>query len=202
MQSGQCHSIEVTLHQLHLTVVVLKACMNYYSGSMCLWMHITSSISFSVHTCMCVYILSCLTWTRTAGAHWWSRILYFGYRTSAIAGLFRGMSGSQSVCLQAVKESLLLQSMCHVLLLFLASFCFSLGFHPLCKPQMPNDMPTDTTFPSAAARTASGLFIFCLFPSSPSLRSLLCLGHNFKIIFAMGMFCQSRIFIRQNKSRI
>lgn len=30
----------------------------------------------------------------------------------------------------------------------------------------------------------------------------LCLGHNFKIVFAMGMFCQSRIFIRQNKSRI
>ena len=79
---------------------------------------------------------------------------------------------------------------------------FLFRFFTLCKPQMPNDMPTDTTFPSAAARTASGLFIFCLFPTSPSLRSLLCLGHNFKIIFAMGMFCQSQIFIRQNKSRI
>lgn len=123
-------------------------------------MHITSSISFSIHTYMHtyiymynIYILSCLTWTRTVGAHWRLRVISFGCRLSATAGLLREMYGSQGVRAQAVKKSLLLRSVCCVLLLFLASVYFSLVFHPLFKPQMPNDMPTDTTFPSGCCQS-------------------------------------------------
>lgn len=110
-------------------------------------MHITSSISFSIHTYMHtyiymynIYILSCLTWTRTVGAHWRLRVISFGCRLSATAGLLREMYGSQGVRAQAVKKSLLLRSVCCVLLLFLASVYFSLVFHPLFKPQILGEM--------------------------------------------------------------
>lgn len=58
MRSGQCHSIEAVLCQLRLTVLLIKVCMCYHSVlNVSLWMHITASISFSIHTCTYMYNL-------------------------------------------------------------------------------------------------------------------------------------------------
>ena len=64
-----------------------------------------------IHTYICIlYILSCLTCTRTVGTHWWSRVVSFGCRPSATAGLLREMDGGQGVRAQAGKKSLLLKA--------------------------------------------------------------------------------------------
>lgn len=134
--------------------------MYYYYGFKCI-SGCTSHLVFLfqyIHTCIhtyiwIIYILSCLTWTRTVGAHWRLRVISFGCRLSATAGLLREMYGSQGVRAQAGKKSLLLRSVCCILPLFLASVYFSLVFHPLFKPQMPNDTPTDTTFPSGCCQS-------------------------------------------------
>lgn len=102
-----------------------------------------------IHTYICIiYILSCLTWTRAVG------VLSLGADFRPQLDCSEEYMEVRNIWrAQAVKKSLLLRAVCCVLPLFLASVYFSLVFHPLFKPQMPNDTATDTTFPSGCCHS-------------------------------------------------